>query len=565
MKNWRNWCLSALLIVSANVMAQPNDAELSDPKPGDQTCWNAVKKNTLGWGSIDVRYSRSQVPQTRGGVMTLNAWRGERVSAQAVLTAAQDLNRVTVNVSDLKSGRNIIPASAIRKYFVRYVMTDWHNNKADSFLLPDRLDPALSLRVEAHTARPLWFDVRVPAETVPGTYKGIVTVIADGQKLTLPLAVKVSKHTLPAPSQWSYHLDLWQNPYAVARYYQVPLWSQQHFDLMRPLMTQLAEMGQKVITASIIQHPWNSQTYDPFESMIAKMKQIDGTWKYDYTVFDRWIEFMMSCGITEQIDCYTLVPWHYQFDYYDCATNSTKIVACKPDQKEYHDFILPFLWDFAKHLKEKGWFDRTCIAMDERPVAQMDAAYAIVKEADPGYRIAGAANYSVESKAAQKVYDMSVAHDYDIISGEALQKRKDAGLKLTFYTCCGPDRPNTFTFSDPAESSYLAWHAAALRYDGYLRWAYNSWTAQPNQDSRFITWPSGDCFIAYPGGSSIRLERMVEGIQAYEKIRILQRAATPAQKKLLDDMLQGFAANQYSDDIDAAALIQKAQKLLQSF
>ena len=76
--------------------------------------------------------------------------------------------------------------------------------------------------------------------------------------------------------------------------------------------------------------------------MIAKMRQIDGTWKYDYTVFDRWVQFMMDLGIDKQIDCYTLVPWHYVFDYYDCATNSTKQVKCEPKQQAYRELILPF-------------------------------------------------------------------------------------------------------------------------------------------------------------------------------------------------------------------------------
>ena len=40
--------------------AQPDDSEWVDPKPGDQQTWNAQKGITLGWGSTDVRYSRSQ-------------------------------------------------------------------------------------------------------------------------------------------------------------------------------------------------------------------------------------------------------------------------------------------------------------------------------------------------------------------------------------------------------------------------------------------------------------------------------------------------------------------------
>ena len=268
----------AFLLMTLPVMSQPNDMELADPKPGPQEAWNALKKITLGWGTIDQRYSRSQVPVTSTKTLSLRAWKGERVAAQAVLATPIELQNVSMTVSDLKCGKSVIPASNVKKYFVRYVMTDWHNDKKDSFLLADRLDPAKTLKVAAKTTRPLWLDLKVPADVKAGTYKGVLSVDCDGQKLTLPLQVQVVNHVLPEPKDWKFHLDLWQNPYAFARYYQVPLWSQAHFDLMRPLMQLLANAGEKVITASIIQHPWNSQTYDPFESMIAKMKQLDGSW-----------------------------------------------------------------------------------------------------------------------------------------------------------------------------------------------------------------------------------------------------------------------------------------------
>ncbi|MBQ6226695.1 MAG: DUF4091 domain-containing protein [Bacteroidaceae bacterium] len=546
------------------ISAQVNDTELPDPKPGSQEVWQQVKQPTLGWGSIDVRYSRSQVPQTTAKSPLLRAWRGERVSAQAVLATPEELGDVAFAVSDLKSGRNIIPASAVKKYFVRYVLTDIFKNRKDSFLMADRLDPVETMQVEAKTARPLWLDIKVPADAKPGTYQGTVTVNCDGKKLSLPLQLQVADRVLPEPSEWSFHLDLWQNPYAVARYYDVPLWSQQHFDLMQPTMELLAAAGQKVITCSVISRPWNGQTFDPFESMIAKMKQLDGTWKYDYTVFDKWVEFMMSCGITEQIDCYTLVPWHYRFDYYDCATNSVKQLACKPGEQKYHDFIVPFLKDFSRHLRQKGWFSRTFIAMDERPKDQMEAAWQTIQDADPEFKIEGAANYSVDSEAADRVDDISVGFQYNLLKKEALARRAAKGQKITFYTCCSPDRPNTFTFSPPAESAYLGWHALACGYDGYLRWAYNSWSEQPNQDSRYRSqsWYSGDCYLVYPGGSSIRFERLVEGIQAYEKARLLRPTLNLKEAKDLDEMLRYFAPNVYKDDTDAVGLLREANNLL---
>ena len=549
-------------LFSCCIRAQVNNVELNDPKPKPQEAWQKVAQPTFGWGSIDVRYSRSHVPTTTKDAPLLRAWRGERVSAQAVLATPKELENVSITVSDLKSGKNIIPASTVKKYFVRYVLAEPFYNKKDSMLEADRLDPIETMKVEANTTRPIWLDIHVPANAAAGIYKGTVTMNCDGKVLSLPLQLQVANRTLPEPSKWAFHLDLWQNPYAVARYYQVPLWSQQHFDLMRPMMELLAAAGQKIITCSVISHPWNGQTFDPFESMIAKMKQIDGSWRYDYTVFDKWVEFMMSCGITEQIDCYTLVPWHYRFDYYDCATNSVKNLACKPGETKYHDFIVPFLKDFSRHLREKGWFERTYIAMDERPTDQMEAAWKTVQDADPEFKIEGAANYSVESEAADRVDDLSVAFQYHLLNREALARRTSKGQIITFYTCCGPERPNTFTFSPPAESAYLGWHALACDYNGYLRWAYNSWPKQPNQDSRFGNWPAGDCYLVYPGGSSIRFERLVEGIQAYEKVRLLRPSLNLMQAKQLDEMLRYFAPNTYEEDKDPVALLRKANDLL---
>lgn len=275
---------------------------------------------------------------------------------------------------------NVIPASATTASFVGYVWTDELNkdrksgcsdrpNKADwdSSLVADVLEVRKSLDIEAQCTQPLWVNIWVPQDIPSGVYKGALTVSGENfADVRLPMKINVQKRTLPDPAQWVFHLDLWQNPYAVARYYNVPLWSRQHFDIMKPLMQQLANAGQKVITASVMHHPWAGQTEDPFDSMVFRMKKIDGSWVYDYTVFDRWVEFMMSLGIDRQINCYTLVPWALKFDYYDQATNRIRFVEAKPGEAAYEDYWFSFLKDFAGHLRQKGWFEKTTIAMDER-------------------------------------------------------------------------------------------------------------------------------------------------------------------------------------------------------
>ena len=540
--------------------------ELRDPHPTSPEVWNNVKTTTFGWGSIDLRYKKDAVPSL-AKTLSLYGWRGERVNAQAVLVAPEAVDAFEVFSSDLTSGKNVIPSSAVDKYFATYVMGEVEF-QGDSVLAADRLVKAGKMAVEAKTVRPVWFTVNIPRDAVPGKYKGTITAKSDGKTITVPYSLEVSKRVLPEPKDWKFHLDLWQNPYAVARYFDVPLWSKEHFDAMRPIMEYLASMGEKVVTASIIQYPWNKQTEDPFESMIGKFKGIDGSWKYDYTVFDKWVEFMFSCGITGQIDCYSVLPWHLTFEYFDAAANFSVAKRMEPGSKEYEDYLLPFLTDFAKHLRAKGWFEKTCIAMDERPKDLLEHAYAIIHKADKDYKIEGAINY-YGPEVAERMYDISFALRPGLpvqMTPEQVASHVGMGKKVTFYTCCSPQRPNTFTDSAPAESAFLGWYAAATGYSGYLRWAYNSWVKNPCVDSRFRTWRAGDCYLVYPDGPSIASQRLIEGIQDNEKIRILREGLDPKKDLLLNAKLQQILDFDWekSTDAQAAELVNSAKALLKS-
>lgn len=79
------------------------------------------------------------------------------------------------------------------------------------------------------------------------------------------------------------------------------------------------------------------------------------------------------------------------------------------------------------------------------------------------------------------------------------RKRKKQHLVTTYYTYCADCKPNTFTFSDPAEAAWIPLYSIKLGLCGYLRWAYNSWGEDPLRDSRFRQWPAGDTYLVYPG------------------------------------------------------------------
>ena len=291
-----------------------------DPAPHADVDWSTVKSGlSASLGSVDIRYPKSSMPEIiKENVWNGVAWRGEQLSAQLVLWSKDSIRQVEMEFSDFKSkDNNLMPASIAQAMFVRYVITDEFadgcgRRKPEDYassLSPDILDPLDCFDIEPQTTRPVWISVNIPADAAPGIYSSTMNLFSEGKKRdTYTFNVEVLSRVLPPATDWKFHLDLWQNPYAVARVQGVEPWTEAHWNALRAPMKLLAGAGQKVVTATLNKYPWGKQTYDPFESMIVWKKKEDGTWSYDYTIFDKWISFMTEeIGIRSQINCYSMV------------------------------------------------------------------------------------------------------------------------------------------------------------------------------------------------------------------------------------------------------------------
>ena len=204
--------------------------------------------------------------------------------------------------------------------------------------------------------------------------------------------------------------------------------------------------------------------------------------------------------------------------------------------------------------------------MDERDLESMKAVIALLKKIDPEWKTALAGGY--HSEIARDIYDYCVFID-SVFEPEVLKERINSGKPSTYYTACIPRRPNSFTFSPPAEGVWIGWYAFANGYTGYLRWAYNNWTSATLQDTRFKTWPAGDCYQVYPGPrSSIRFEKLIEGIQDFEKIRILKeqflKEGNKTGIKELNEILSVFNRENL-EKTSAADMVTKAKEVLNKF
>lgn len=524
-------------------------------------------------GSIDMRYVKHEIPEvTQQSQWQGAAWKGERISAQLVVWSKDSVEQIHGEISDFKSADgSVISSDKASIHFVRYVITDefaegcGHRKPEDyaSSLSADVLDNVACLNISPNTTRPIWVTIDVPADAAAGTYTASLQLYANGKKADkFEFQLEVLPQTLPPATEWAFHLDLWQNPYAVARVAGVEPWSQAHWDALRPVMKMLADAGQKVITATLNKRPWNGQTEDAFDSMIQWTKKTNGTWNYDFTVFDNWVQFMMDLNIKNQINCYSMVPWGNFLFYQDEATGKEVRIAAAPGTKEYSDLWVPFLKEFVKHLDKKGWRSITRIAMDERGPAEMQAMLKLLEETAPGMGVALADNHKSYQLYPDQLTDLCVAHGA-VVEKKDRAYRAEKGYITTWYVCCADVFPNVFTFSEPAEGAFIGWYTMAAGFDGFLRWAYNSWVKEPLIDSRFRTWPAGDTYIVYPDArSSIRFERLREGIQDAEKIRILRDKLQNDSAKL-NQLNQAVAKfNILQNPGNAAEMLWEGKKVL---
>ena len=354
-------------------------------------------------------------------------------------------------------------------------------------------------------------EVSVPADAKPGVYScGMMNI-------------RVVDRVLPPAKEWKYFLDLWQHPWAVSRYHDVKPFSKKHYAKMRPVYELLASAGQKTITTTILPEAWDHQCYDAYGTMIGRVKREDGTWQFDYSVFDEYVEFCRGCGLGPAICCYTLCPWGYVVRWQN-AKGETESCVAKPGTKEFEDYWGVFLQAFATHLKQKGWFEQTYISMDERSIEDVKLIGEFVQKHAPGLRISMAGN-QLPSQYGVTIDDFCMILS-DKINADYLKEaaeRQAKGMVTTYYVCCWPLYPNTFMSSGPGEAFWLGAYPAMIGLDGFLRWAWNSWPKDPKKDATYWAWTAGDTFLCYPDGEpSWRFMELRNGIAAAEKVRLLK-------------------------------------------
>lgn len=245
------------------------------------------------------------------------------------------LKGLKATMSDLASEAGRIATDRVTvRYGARWKdMDGWYG--------PHGLDILLDAPPEGASLTAVWITVAVPQDARPGTYKGTLAIEAPtGQTVTVPVELRIMEWTLPEPKDFRTFIEMIQSPDTLAVEYGVPLWSDEHWALIARSLDLMRPLASRVVYVPLICHT----NFGNEQSMVRWLPKGDGTYDYDLSIVDKYLDLVAAHAGTPQIvvinawDVY-LKPADNQWDekWWNSLTEEQKKGSYFRDLKERGD------------------------------------------------------------------------------------------------------------------------------------------------------------------------------------------------------------------------------------
>jgi hypothetical protein len=511
-------------------------------------------------------WSHAEPPAALPQTITVVAARNEVVGAQVRLTASEDFvltvdhanwlhplgfcPRVRLDVSF-----PTLPAGAVEVLPVGYLPGD------DGRLWMEYLDRAGYAEVRAYRPQAVYLRVRIPADLPPGVHTGTVRAFAQygfDDETSIwqgEVRLEVAAATLPDVADWSFHLNLWQHATAVARQHRAPLWSDAHFALLDRYFTSLAQLGQKAVSVMAAEIPWSGQrcyrdrlypSYLFEHAVVDVSRDAAGHLRCDFTHLDRLLALAAAHGMDREIEVFGLLNvWQDEaFGFGKVAPDAPDAVRvrCHNEATGGIEYLRTgaelrwFVGALADHFAALGVLDRVRIAADEPsdlPAFRRNVAF--LQEAAPDLKHKAYINhFEFLEDAPPGVIDavpvLPLACRNPELTAQLTARLHATGGRMLWYVCCWPPFPNTFLHSPLVEGELHGWLTYYLGLDGFERWAFCLWPADPWHKPSFRApgWSAGDMFFVLPGPDgapveTLRYEALRAAVQDYELLKLAER------------------------------------------
>ena len=450
----------------------------------------------------------------------------------------------------------------------------------DPGLMPDLLvpfgkDDLIQINTEGKS---FWIEVNLPKDIEAGEYEINVTF----EKLyctwehEVPTALATKTMTLEVlpitAKEQSLIYTRWFYADCIATYHNVPIYSDEHFDLIEAYIKEAVDVGINMILVPIHTPPLDTAvgTRRPCVQLVDITKEGD-KYTFGFEKLDRFIAICKRCGVKYYEMAHMFSQWGAK-----CAANIMVTENGKCDYKfgwhvestdpEYIDFLKQYIHAVSGELERLGVAEATYYHVSDEPtIDKIDAYRTAVDIIRP---------FIGKSKTFDALSDITfykeglvecpvtgAAHIHDFLPYNIPNQ--------WVYYCCEPQTVTTNSFMAMESWRTRILGALIYKYDikGFLHWGFNFYNSMISYYliNPYVTTsadgslPSGDPFLVYPAKDgaypSIRGKVTYEAIGDINLLRTLEEYVGRDEVIKLIDEIAGFDIKFNSYPIDSEYLL----------
>lgn len=293
---------------------------------------------------------------------------------QVALGSTRALTGIRATVSDLKTatGAGVIPAAEVTILYGMRMTSRGRAGGSSGWYDGLAAQAPAEVPVESGVANlPVFIRVHVPTAAPAGEYAGTLTVSADaGTPVAVPVVLSVADWRMPDPKDYRTYVGIYQSPTSLALHYGMKEWSEEHWRAVEQSFALLGRVGNKLINVPILEHT----QFGNDEAMLYFIPKADGSYAYDFTVFDRFVA--MAKKHFGSLDHVALHVWHSGGWETRKADNEAMVTVVDPatgkhrgvqvpvgGTEESRKFWKPVLEACRAHLAQAGLEKAMCIGI----------------------------------------------------------------------------------------------------------------------------------------------------------------------------------------------------------
>lgn len=383
--------------------------------------------------------------------------------------------------------------------------------------------------------RSIWIEIE-PDKSLDGEMDLTVTLSYENVSVTHTLPVYIIPTDIPKESinytQWFY-CD------CLADYYNIPAWSERHWEIVENFARLYVKRGRNMIYTPLLTPALN--VLPPFErtpSQLVDVTLSDGEYTFGFDKVDRWIDMCDRLGI-EYLEISHFFDQHR-------AAHSAKVYASVDgkikqiftwdtlsDDPEYVRFLREMVSAFVEHMKARGDDKRCYYHISDEPYLDYLDHYTKIKNsiADvvDGYPI-------IDALSDFEFYKTGVLSHPIPTTTSAMTFIEEGVPNLWVYYACGQlvGYSNSYVAMPSWRTRSIGMQLYKYNIAGFLHWGFNYYNNRasgdainPYLDLGGEDWvPAGDTFAVYPAQDGTPLEsiRSITMDEAMQDIRAMRLA-----------------------------------------